>query len=142
MEYKTNVQMRMIGLQRFYILTKQIKMSKVLITGWAWFVGSHLAEYCMDRWHEVVVVDDLSWWFERNIPNWVSFYKVDITNAVELHRVFDIERPDYVYHLACFAAEWLSHFIRSFIVKNVFMWSTNVINECIKYKVKRLIFTH
>lgn len=114
---------------------------KSLITGGAGFLGSHLAEYLLEQWHEVVIVDNLSWGFERNIPEQTVFYCVDFTDADKVCEVFEDEKPDFVFHLWAYAAEGLSHFIRRYNYNNNLIGSVNIINECIKHKVKRLVFT-
>lgn len=114
---------------------------KILITGWAWFVGSHFAHYCISKWDEVVVIDDLSWGFTRNLPSTCTFYQTDICDTAEMARIFDYEKPEYVYHFAAYAAEGLSHFIRHYNYMNNLIGSVNIINECIKNKVKKIIFT-
>jgi UDP-glucose 4-epimerase len=58
-----------------------------------------------------------------------------------LGRVFEEHRFDYVYHLAAYAAEGLSHFIRRFNYTNNVVGSVNVINECVKHHVQSLVFT-
>ncbi len=114
---------------------------KSLITWGAGFLWSHLSEYLFDQWHEIVVVDNLSGWFERNVISGVKLMKLDICDSDAMAKLFDQYQPDYVFHLAAYAAEWLSHFIRKYNYTNNLIGSVNIINECIKHKVKRLVFT-
>jgi UDP-glucose 4-epimerase len=58
-----------------------------------------------------------------------------------LTRLFDKYRFDYVYHLAAYAAEGLSHFIKRFNYQNNLIASVNLINEAVKHEVKRFVFT-
>lgn len=116
-------------------------MAKILITWWAWFIGSHLADYLIEKWHNVVIIDNLSGWFERNLPLLAKFYLTDICNKQQIDNIFKNEQFDYVYHLAAYAAEWLSHFIRYYNYMDNMIGSINIINGCIKYKVKHLVFT-
>ena len=58
-----------------------------------------------------------------------------------LHRLFERYRFTYVYHLAAYAAEGLSHFIKRFNYKNNLIGSVNLINEAVNHDVKRFVFT-
>lgn len=114
---------------------------KCLITGGAGFLGSHIARELIEKGHDVVIVDDLSGGFIRNVPNKARFYQLSITDDELLELMFKTYKFDYVFHLAAYAAEGLSHFIRHYNYTNNVLGSINVINACIKYKVKKLIFT-
>jgi UDP-glucose 4-epimerase len=72
---------------------------KILVTGGAGFIGSHVADAYLAAGHQVVVVDDLSSGSRGNLPRGVSFYLMNI-GAPELARVFEIEKPDVVNHHA------------------------------------------
>lgn len=116
-------------------------MAKSLITGGAGFIGSHVAKHCLDMGHEVVVLDDLSGGFEDHLPEGLEFVKGSITDTELVGRLFDEHHFDYVYHLAAYAAEGLSHFIRRFNYTNNLIGSVNLINESVKHKVKNFVFT-
>ena len=88
----------------------------------------------------VVGIDDLSGGFESNVGTHVKFYNRDCTNPT-IEAVFEKHRPDVVYHFAAYAAECLSPFIRRFNYRNNVEATANIINMCIKYKVKRLVFS-
>jgi UDP-glucose 4-epimerase len=75
-------------------------MAKILITGGAGFIGSHVADGYLALGHEVVVVDDLSTGHRRNLPDGVRFYEVDLTDGNELARILENERPNVVNHHA------------------------------------------
>lgn len=72
---------------------------KVLVTGGAGFIGSHVVDLYLERRFEVTVVDDLSTGRESNLNPRATFYKLDIRNQ-ELAEVFERERPDFVNHHA------------------------------------------
>lgn len=72
---------------------------KILITGGAGFIGSHVAHRLVEAGHDVVIVDDLSTGSISNVPTGARFYEVDIVSA-ELDEIFDKERPDVVSHHA------------------------------------------
>lgn len=116
-------------------------MKKSLITGGAGFIGSHVAKHCLQQGHQVVVLDDLSGGFEDYLPQEVTFVKGSITDQALLEELFNEHRFDYVYHLAAYAAEGLSHFIRRFNYTNNLIGSVNLINESVKHQVKCFVFT-
>ena len=91
--------------------------------------------------HEVVVLDDLSGGFRENVPNGSVFVEGSILDHEMLDRLFDQYPFDYVYHLAAYAAEGLSHFIKRFNYKNNLIGSVNLINCAVNYKVKCFVFT-
>ena len=72
---------------------------KVLLTGGAGFIGSHVAEAYLAAGLEVVIVDNASTGRLSNVPGDAKFYLLDI-GAQELEKVFDIEKPDFVNHHA------------------------------------------
>jgi UDP-glucose 4-epimerase len=112
-----------------------------LVTGGAGFIGSHVAKHCISLGHDVVVLDDLSGGFIDQVPEGARFVEGSITDHALLERLFDEYRFDYVYHLAAYAAEGLSHFIRRFNYTNNVIGSINLINESVKHEVKCFVFT-
>jgi len=115
---------------------------KFLITGVAGLIGSRMAGWILKNHPEceIVGVDDLSGGYLENIPQGVKFYRIDLKDT-ELSKIFETEKPDYVYHFAAYAAEGLSPFIRSFNYQNNLVATAFVVNECIKHNIKRLVFT-
>jgi UDP-glucose 4-epimerase len=116
-------------------------MAKSLITGGAGFIGSHVARHCLELGHEVVVLDDLSGGFEDHIPQEVVFVNGSVTDEGLVRDLFEQYHFDYVYHLAAYAAEGLSHFIRRYNYNTNLIGSINLINEAVKHKVKCFVFT-
>ena len=112
-----------------------------LVTGGAGFVGSHVARYCVERGDSVVVLDDLSGGFEDQVPEGATFVAGSITDHELVTRLFEEHEFTYVYHLAAYAAEGLSHFIRRFNYTNNLIGSVNLINESIKHRVRCFVFT-
>jgi UDP-glucose 4-epimerase len=112
-----------------------------LITGGAGFIGAHVSRELLKLGQKVVILDDLSGGFEENIPQNALFIKGSITDTRLLEDLFQTHQFDYVYHLAAYAAEGLSHFIRRFNYENNLMGSINLINESVKHKVKCFVFT-
>jgi UDP-glucose 4-epimerase len=113
----------------------------VLVTGGAGFIGSHVVRHCLDEGYEVIVLDDLSGGFEDHIPDGATFVKGSVYDESLVEDLFNQYKFDYVYHLAAYAAEGLSHFIRRFNYNNNLVGSINLINESIKHKVKCFVFT-
>lgn len=112
-----------------------------LVTGGAGFIGSHVARHCLALGHEVTVLDDLSGGFADQVPGNARFVEGSVTDHELIKRLFEETSFDYVYHLAAYAAEGLSHFIRRFNYTNNLIGSVNLINEAIKHDVKCFVFT-
>lgn len=113
----------------------------VLVTGGAGFIGSHVVSHCMKMGYNVVAFDDLSGGFEDHIPAGATFVKGSITDHELISNLFSEYRFEYVYHLAAYAAEGLSHFIRRYNYNTNLVGSINLINESVKHKVKCFVFT-
>lgn len=116
-------------------------MACSLITGGAGFIGSHVVKHCLSMGHEVIVLDDLSGGFEDHIPAGAKFVKGSVTDSLLVAKLFEEHHFDYVYHLAAYAAEGLSHFIRSFNYNTNLLGSIHLINESVRHKVKCFVFT-
>lgn len=122
---------------------------KVLVTGGGGFIGSHVARHCLELGFNVVVVDDLSGGFHKNLPtqpegksNTFKFVQADLKDADFVSKLFEEEKFDVVYHLAAYAAEGLSHFIRNYNYKNNLIASTNLITQAVRVgTVKKFVFT-
>jgi UDP-glucose 4-epimerase len=112
-----------------------------LVTGAAGFIGSHVAESLMGDGHNVIGLDDFSGGFNDNLPHGIRFCKGSILDNELLTKLFDEHRFDYVFHLAAYAAEGLSHFIRNYNYMNNVVGSINVLNHAIKAEVKCFVFT-
>lgn len=117
-------------------------MGKVsLVTGGAGFIGSHVVNHLIRIGHEVVVLDDLSGGFKRNVHPKATLISDSITNTEKVNELFEKYRFDYVYHLAAYAAEGLSPHIRQFNYENNLMGSINLINASVNFDVKCFVFT-
>jgi UDP-glucose 4-epimerase len=116
-------------------------MTCSLVTGGAGFIGSHVAEHLLSMGHRVVVLDDLSGGFAENMPAGAIFVKGSILDHELIERLFQEHHFDYVYHLAAYAAEGLSHFIKRFNYSNNVVGSVNLINAAVNHDVKCFVFT-
>lgn len=116
-------------------------MKTSLVTGGAGFIGAHVTNELIAMGHRVIVLDDLSGGFEDNVNSQSTFIHGSITDYPLIQKLFEEYKFDYVYHLAAYAAEGLSHFIRRFNYENNLLGSVNLINESVKHKVKCFVFT-
>ncbi len=116
-------------------------MTTSLVTGGAGFIGAHLVKQLLKMNHQVIVLDDLSGGFKENIPPKAIFVQGDICDVALVKQLFAKYNFTYVYHLAAYAAEGLSHFIRRFNYQNNLIGSINLINEAVKASVKCFVFT-
>jgi len=114
---------------------------KSLVTGGAGFIGAHVTNELIKQAHSVVVLDDLSGGFRDNVNPKAIFVNGSICDYELMKKLFDEHNFDYVYHLAAYAAEGLSHFIRKFNYENNLVGSIHLINESIRHKVKCFVFT-
>lgn len=112
-----------------------------LVTGGAGFMGSHVVEHLLKMGHTVVIIDDLSGGFVDNVPEGAIFVQGSIVDHESIDRLFDKHAFTYVYHLAAYAAEGLSHFIKRFNYENNLIGSVNLINACVNHGVECLVFT-
>ena len=123
----------------------------VLITGAAGLLGSNLAKYILQKFpdYTIVAVDNMFGGLPENIlqdndekrkSGKYRFYSIGVEDK-KLEILFKQFSPKYVFHLAAYAAEGLSPFIRKFNWSNNSISTANVINCCIEYKVERLVYT-
>ena len=121
---------------------KKIFSEKIsLVTGGAGFIGSHVADELLKIGHEVIVLDNLSGGFKHNINENCIFIKGSVTDEEILDKIFRDYQIDYIFHLAAYAAEGLSHYIRKFNYENNLTGSINLINRAVKFNIKRFVFT-
>lgn len=117
-------------------------MHDVLVTGAAGFIGSHVTRHLQAAGHTVLALDDLSGGFEDQIPASVTFVRGSVTDAELIDRLFAQNAFAYVFHLAAYAAEGLSPFIRRFNYHNNLLGSMVVLNAAINSRrVKCFVFT-
>lgn len=115
--------------------------TKVLVTGAAGFIGSHVVDDLIELGYDVVALDDLSGGYEINVSPKAEFVAGSVTDADLVNRLFEEHKFEYVYHLAAYAAEGLSHFIRRFNYETNLIASINLINASVLHNVKCFVFT-
>jgi len=112
---------------------------KILVTGGAGFIGSHLVDSLIEKGHTVVVVDNLSTGKKENLNKDALFYNIDIC-APELRGVFVEESIEMVYHLAAQISVRKSVEDPIFDAKANILGSLNLLENCRNFGVKKIIF--
>jgi UDP-glucose 4-epimerase len=112
---------------------------KVLVTGGAGFIGSHIVDAYLAAGHNVIVVDDLSTGKMANLNPAAKLYRMDIRDP-ELAKVFERERPDFVNHHAAQAAVRRSIEEPLFDAEVNILGSINLIENARRMGVKRFIY--
>lgn len=116
-------------------------MATSLVTGGAGFIGSHVVNELIKSGHKVIVIDDLSGGFLENVNSKATFIEGSINDYNLLKEIFEKEKIEYIFHLAAYAAEGLSHFIKRFNYTNNVLGSVNLINLAVIHKIKCFVFT-
>jgi UDP-glucose 4-epimerase len=114
---------------------------KCLVTGGAGFIGSHVVDELIQSGFPVTVLDDLSGGFADNVNPAAAMVTGSVLDASLVDSLFAENRFDYVFHIAAYAAEGLSHFIRRFNYANNVIGSVNLINAAVRYESKCFVFT-
>src|SRR3954463_16460529 len=112
-----------------------------LVTGAAGFMGSWVAEECLGLGMDVVATDDLSGGFRENVPDGARWVEGDLRDADFVASLFSDGGFDHIYHLAAYAAEGLSHFIRAYNYRTNLEASVYLINQALLTNCSRFVFT-
>jgi UDP-glucose 4-epimerase len=112
-----------------------------LVTGGAGFIGSHVADALISEGHRVVVLDDLSGGTLTNVNAAAEFVQGSVTDEQCVERIFADHHIQYIFHLAAYAAEGLSHYIRCFNYTNNVVGSMVLINAAIRHQIRCFVFT-
>jgi UDP-glucose 4-epimerase len=113
---------------------------KVLVTGGAGFIGSHLVDRLVQEGHEVIIVDNLVTGKRRNINRAARFYKLDI-QSWRLERVFRNERPNVVMHLAAQMDVRKSVEDPMFDAQVNILGTLNVLQQAVRHGVRKVVFS-
>lgn len=120
----------------------EITKPRALVTGAAGFIGSHVADHCISLGMDVVATDDLSGGILGNVPRDAKWIQGDLRDREFVAGIWSKFGPfDFVYHLAAYAAEGLSHFIRAYNYSTNLVAAMHVLNESIKSKARCVVFT-
>jgi len=111
---------------------------KVLVTGAAGFLGSHLADKLVEIGYEVIGIDSMIGGYKDNISKKIEFHKIDCCDLKKIQEL--MKNVSVVYHCAATAHEGLSVFSPYEITKNNFLASVSIFSAAVNEKVKRIIF--
>lgn len=82
-----------------------MKLRRILVTGGAGFIGSHLVDKLVQHHHQVLVLDDFSGGSRNNINRQAKWQKLDLRHASQTKKAIDKFKPELIFHLAANAAE-------------------------------------
>ena len=113
---------------------------RVLVTGGAGFIASHIVDRLVKLNHKVSIVDNLSTGKAVNLNENARFYKCDITNIDELMVVFDLEKPEVVIHHAAQIDIQTSLRKPVFDAKNNIIGTINILECCREFGTRKIIY--
>ena len=114
------------------------KNYKILVTGAAGFLGSHLSEKLAELGHNIIGIDNMIGGYEDNVPKNIKFYNMDCCDFKKIKEI--MKNIDVVFHCAATAHEGLSVFSPYEITKNNYLASVSIFSAAVNEKVKRIIF--
>lgn len=113
-------------------------MKKIFVTGIAGFLGSHLADDCIEQGYVVNGCDNLIGGYKENVPRKVLFKVADCTDLNVMREL--TWKVDTLYHCAAYPHEGLSVFSPSLITKSIYQSTATVLSAFIQNKGKRFIY--
>ena len=112
---------------------------KILVTGGAGFIASQIADAFINDGHQVVIIDDLSTGFEKNINPKAKFYKANICDK-NIDKLFETEKFDVVNHHAAQMDVRRSVKDPEFDATTNILGTINLLQNCVKYGVNKFMF--
>jgi UDP-glucose 4-epimerase len=118
-----------------------INKMKILVTGGAGFIGSHVADWLVNADHDVSIIDNLSLGNKENINKKARFYQNDLSDFKKIEEIFEREKPEIIYHLAAHID------VRKSLENPVFDAEMNIVNSLnllqlsSKYDIRHFIFS-
>jgi len=113
---------------------------KVIVTGGAGFIGSHIVDKLVDQDYQVIVIDNLVTGKKANVNPQAKFYKEDIRNYDKISEIFSEEKPDLVCHQAAHASVRESTEDPQYDAEVNILGSLNILQNCVAHKVKKVVF--
>jgi UDP-glucose 4-epimerase len=116
---------------------------RILVTGGAGFIGSHIVDQCIAAGHEVAIVDNL--WEEgggkeQNLNAQARFYREDITDQAKLQAIFDEVRPEVVSHQAAQHSVAISTKNPQLDARVNVLGLLNVLTNCTRVGTRKIVF--
>lgn len=118
-----------------------MRKKRVLVTGGAGFIGSHLADKLVAGGYDVSIIDDLTGGYKKNINPKATFYKCDLRNVKATDKAISKIKPEIVFHLAANAAENKAQFSPIDVTSRNYNAFINVLVPALRNGMKRIIVT-
>lgn len=122
-------------------IIKETAKGKVLVTGGAGFIGSHITDMLIDNEYNVVVVDNFATGSRENLNPSAIFYEADITDREKLNEVFEKEKPEFVVHTAAQINVRWSMERPQFDAKVNIIGVINLLECCKNHSIKKIIYS-
>ena len=111
---------------------------KVIVTGGAGFIGSHIVDELVKADHQVVIIDNLVTGKKTNLNPAAKFYQEDICRSEQIERIFAQEKPELVCHQAAHASVRESADDPYYDSRVNILGSLSVLQNCVKHQVKKV----